>query len=77
MAYPFGHNYSCYIYNLLSLLIMEAVWIGIIFIFWYAFALFIAERFDGRSRLGKQWLFFISFMFSPIVGYLLVIFTKK
>jgi len=56
---------------------MEAVWIGIVFIFWYALALIIAERFNEKSSLGKQWLFFISFMFSPIVGYLLVIFTKK
>ncbi|MDO8897194.1 MAG: hypothetical protein Q7V19_06045 [Bacteroidales bacterium] len=56
---------------------MEAVWIGLGFIVWYALALMVAEQFNTKSKLGKQWLFFISFMFSPIVGYLLVIFTKK
>ncbi|MDP2237201.1 MAG: hypothetical protein Q8J88_12280 [Bacteroidales bacterium] len=56
---------------------MEAVWIGLGFIVWYALALMVAERFNTKSKLGKQWLFFISFMFSPLTGYLVGFYTKK
>jgi hypothetical protein len=56
---------------------MEAVWIGLGFIVWYALALMVAERFNAKSKLGKQWLFFISFMFSPLTGYLVGFYTKR
>jgi len=56
---------------------MEAVWIGLGFIVWYALALMVAEQFNAKSKLGKQWLFFISFMFSPLTGYLVGFYTKR
>jgi hypothetical protein len=56
---------------------MTGLWIAIAFVFWYALSLYISETFDQKSRISKQWLFFISFVFSPVVGMLLVLLNKK
>jgi len=44
MAHTFGCSYSGSFYHLLSLLIMEAVWIAIVFVIWYVFAVIVSER---------------------------------
>jgi hypothetical protein len=48
---------------------MTGLWIAIAFVFWYGFSLYISETFDKNSRLNRQWLFFISFVFSPVIGF--------
>jgi ABC-type iron transport system FetAB permease component len=55
---------------------MTAVWIALIFVVWYIASLIISEKFVDKSRIGKQWLFFISFIFSPLVGFLVVSLTR-
>jgi hypothetical protein len=56
---------------------MTGLWIAIAFVFWYALSLYISESLDRKSRINKQWLFFVSFVFSPVAGMLLVFFKVK
>jgi ABC-type iron transport system FetAB permease component len=56
---------------------MNSIWIAIIFVGWYVAALVVSERLDKKSSIGKQWLFFISFIFSPFAAVLVVSLGKK
>lgn len=56
---------------------MTGLWIAILFLFWYGFSLYLSETFDKKTRIPKQWLFFISFVFSPLAGFLTVLWGKK
>jgi hypothetical protein len=49
---------------------MNGLWLAIAFSIWYGISLFISEKYSGSFRFGKQWLFFICFVFSPIAGFL-------
>jgi hypothetical protein len=49
---------------------MNGLWIAIAFSIWYGISLFISEKYSGSFRFGKQWLFFICFVFSPLAGFL-------
>jgi hypothetical protein len=56
---------------------MTGLWIGILFLVWYALALAVSERYNKSCRLNKQWLFFISFIFSPLMGLFVVYLLRK
>jgi len=56
---------------------MTGLWIGILFLVWYALALAISEQTNKSCRLSKQWLFFISFIFSPLVVLFVVYLLRK
>ncbi|MAE07625.1 MAG: hypothetical protein CL661_02565 [Bacteroidetes bacterium] len=49
---------------------MNVYWITIIFIVWYALSLVISETIGKRRKIGVEWSFFISMIFSPIIGYI-------
>jgi hypothetical protein len=49
----------------------------IIFILWYTFSLVVSENTGKKSKLGVQWSFLISMIFSPIVGYIASKATKN
>ncbi|MCD4735558.1 MAG: hypothetical protein K8R53_05910 [Bacteroidales bacterium] len=52
--------------------------VTIIFFLWYLASLIISENAGKKSKLGTEWLFFISMIGSPVIGVLLAIFgTKK
>ena len=46
---------------------LELVFIFIV-ILWYGLSLYISETKGKSFRFGLQWLFFISMVFSPIMG---------
>ncbi|MBU1014303.1 MAG: hypothetical protein KKG99_14990 [Bacteroidetes bacterium] len=49
----------------------------VIFILWYIGSLIVSENISKDSKLGTEWVFFISMLFSPIVGILIkLIFIK-
>jgi len=56
---------------------MTGLWIALVFLIWYVLALVISERYSGNTRIGKQWLFFISFIFSPFAGFILVFLLRS
>ncbi|MDP3463189.1 MAG: hypothetical protein Q8S18_10395 [Bacteroidales bacterium] len=56
---------------------MTGLYISLLFVIWYALSLYVSEQFSKKSKLGKQWLFFISFVFSPVLAYIVAILTKK
>lgn len=42
----------------------------VLFILWYGLSLVVSERYGKERKPGIEWLFFISMIFSPIVGFL-------
>lgn len=63
-------------YHLLPILIMTGLWIALAFVVWYAAALALSENYADRKP-GRQWLFFISFIFSPVLALLVVYLFRK
>jgi hypothetical protein len=55
---------------------MNIYWFTLIFIAWYALSLIISERYGKDSRIGVEWLFFISMMLSPLAGMLALLISK-
>jgi len=51
---------------------MDELLIVFAFILWYVLALIISEKYGKNSKPNVEWLFFISMIFSPVVGFLLV-----
>jgi len=52
---------------------MTEYYIIAIFIAWYILSLVVSENLGKNKKIGTEWSFFISMIFSPVVGYL---FTK-
>ncbi len=55
---------------------MTGLWLAVAFVLWYATSLYISETFASRWP-GKQMLFFISFILSPIIALLFVSLSKR
>ncbi|HOX79305.1 MAG TPA: hypothetical protein PLW31_14855 [Bacteroidales bacterium] len=55
---------------------MTAIWFSILFTAWYILALVVAEKVGKKRRIGEEWSFFLSFMFSPLVGLVVSLLTK-
>ena len=49
----------------------------IIFITWYVLSLIVSETIGKKKNIGVQWSFFISIIFSPVIGYLVTKFGSK
>lgn len=43
----------------------------ILFFLWYFLALAVSEQMGKKSRIGVEWLFFISMIASPLAGFIL------
>jgi|GEM_PF-590206 fumarate reductase subunit C len=46
-----------------------------LFVVWYVLAMVISETLGKRKKIGVEWSFFISFMLSPVVGFLVTYFS--
>lgn len=55
---------------------MDALWFSIIFTAWYILALVVSEKFGKKRKIGEEWSFFLSFMFTPVVGLVITVLTK-
>ncbi len=47
-----------------------------LFIIWYVLAMIISETLGKKKKIGVEWSFFISFLLSPVVGFLVTYFSK-
>ena len=47
-----------------------------LFVLWYVLAMVISETLGKRKKIGVEWSFFISFMFSPVIGFLVTWFSE-
>jgi uncharacterized membrane protein len=56
---------------------MAGLWIAVAFVFWYGVSLYLSEVYGKSTRLGRQWLFAISFVLSPLAGVVAIILSKK
>jgi hypothetical protein len=54
---------------------MEEYIVVAVFILWYVLAMVISENLGKKKRIGVEWSFFVSFVFSPLVGYLVTRFS--
>ena len=55
---------------------MNIYWFIALFTAWYVFSLVISEKIGKNRRIGEEWSFFISMMFSPLVGLAAVLLSK-
>ena len=56
---------------------MNEYFVILLFIVWYGLSLIVSERYGKEKKPGVEWLFFISMIFSPIVGFLVGIIYQK
>ena len=56
---------------------MNEITILIIFVLWYVGALIISENTSKNSKPGKEWMFFIGMIFSPVIGLLFFYFLRN
>ncbi len=47
-----------------------------VFIAWYTLSLVISEKLGKKKKLGVEWSFFLSFMLSPVIGYLITYYSQ-
>ena len=55
---------------------MNIYWFIAIFSVWYIFSLVVSEKLGKYRRIGEEWSFFISMMFSPVIGLILSMISK-
>jgi hypothetical protein len=47
-----------------------------LFIVWYVLAMVISERMGKKKKIGVEWSFLISFILSPVVGFMVTYLSK-
>jgi hypothetical protein len=55
---------------------MNVYWFSIIFTAWYILALVVSEQIGKKRKIGEEWSFFFSIIFSPVVGLAITLFSK-
>ena len=55
---------------------MNILWLSIIFTAWYILSLVVSEKVGKNRKIGEEWSFFLSFMFSPLVGLIISLVTR-
>ena len=55
---------------------MNVYWFSAIFTAWYILALVISEQLGKKRKIGEEWSFFVSIIFSPVVGFAITLFSK-
>ena len=55
---------------------MNIYWFIAIFSVWYIFSLVVSEKLGKYRSIGEEWSFFISMMFSPVVGLIVAMISK-
>lgn len=70
-------NPDCLFVYLFLLSFMNEYLIIFIFIAWYVLSLIVSETIGKKRKIGVQWSFFISMMFSPVIGYIVTRLSKE
>ncbi len=55
---------------------MTIVLLSVLFMIWYILALVVSERMGKKRKIGEEWSFFISMMFSPLIGWIVTMLSK-
>ena len=56
---------------------MKIILYSILFMAWYILSLVVSERIGKKRKIGVEWSFFISMMFSPIIGWIITAISKN
>ncbi|MCP4551172.1 MAG: hypothetical protein GY834_03825 [Bacteroidetes bacterium] len=56
---------------------MNEIIIVALFLIWYIGSLIVSEIVSKDSKIGTEWIFFISMIFSPIIGLIVYVFAKQ
>jgi hypothetical protein len=54
---------------------MTEYYIIAIFVLWYVISMLVSENIGNKKKIGVEWSFFISMIFSPVIGYLVTRFS--
>jgi hypothetical protein len=55
---------------------MNILWVSIIFTAWYILSLVVSEKIGKKRKIGEEWSFFLSFMFTPLLGLVISLISK-
>ena len=47
-----------------------------LFVIWYVLAMVISERMGKKKKIGVEWSFLISFLLSPVIGFVVIYLSK-
>ncbi len=56
---------------------MSEIIIVVLFLIWYIGSLIVSEIVSKDSKISTEWIFFISMIFSPIIGLIVSVFAKQ
>ena len=56
---------------------MDVIIFSVVFVIWYIAALILSETMGKKRKIGVEWSFFIAFMLSPLVGYVVCLLSKR
>jgi len=56
---------------------MNIYWFIALFTAWYVFSLVISDKIGKQRRIGEEWSFFLSMMFTPVVGLIATLMSAK
>ena len=56
---------------------MKILIYSILFMAWYIFSLVVSERIGKKRKIGEEWSFFISMMFSPVIGWIVAMASER
>ncbi len=56
---------------------MTEIIIVFAFLLWYVLSMVISEQIGKNRKIGVEWSFFICFMLSPLVGYVITTISPK
>jgi len=54
---------------------MTELIIILVFLLWYIFSMIVSENLGKKKKIGVEWSFFLCFILSPLVGYLITFFS--
>lgn len=56
---------------------MDVIIFSLVFLAWYFASLILSETIGRKRKIGVEWSFFISMIFSPVVGYIACMMSRK
>ncbi len=56
---------------------MNELLVILLFLLWYIGALIVSENTPKEGKISREWMFFISMIFSPIIGLIVFLGYKK
>ena len=56
---------------------MNEILVIVLFLLWYIGALIVSENTPKEGKIGREWMFFFSMIFSPFIGLVAKLLLQK